>query len=409
MQLHKRVVKYRSKLSVKKNRMKKFSLSFVVLLMCPVLTFGQDKAKYQPYNNWEIGINAGVANFTGEYNMFKDARFNHFDHWKNGIDLGVGALVKKNFSHVFALELGWNYSNLTGSWKHDIRIPPISDFKTGVNEFDLNTVWNLSNLFSSNKFDRRMYWYVKLGLGATYLTEKVAVTPLSGKHWKLLTYPIGTGVAFRLNDNFKLNVGTQWSWINTDRLDGRRTDAVTMKPGTLVADIFGTKLYTSVGLSYTFAKKKKKQEPIIVAPIPMAVVEPAPEPKLERVPEVINVQPAVVNENNFHFVINFAFDKYNLDSKSSSELDRLVKDMIENPTVKVEVSAHTDSRGPATYNMKLSERRAKTVKDYLMGKGIDASRINVFAFGETRLLNKCADGVPCTEAEHAVNRRVETR
>jgi len=57
--------------------------------------------------------------------------------------------------------------------------------------------------------------------------------------------------------------------------------------------------------------------------------------------------------------------------------------------------------------MKLSEKRGKSVIDYLAGKGIVASRVSANAYGETQLVNKCADGVKCTKAEHAVNRRTE--
>lgn len=157
--------------------------------------------------------------------------------------------------------------------------------------------------------------------------------------------------------------------------------------------------------------RKKKPAP---APEPIAVVKPKtkpepipevkPEPKPEPIPEV--KPPSVVgNVYTINFGLNFAFDKWNLNNKAIVELDRLVKDMIDNPTVDVEIKSHTDSRGSAAYNMILSEKRGKSVSDYLVRKGIDPSRIKSYAFGETQLLNKCADGVPCTAAEHAVNRR----
>ena len=82
--------------------------------------------------------------------------------------------------------------------------------------------------------------------------------------------------------------------------------------------------------------------------------------------------------------------------------------MLENSTVDVQVKSHTDSRGPASYNMKLSEKRGKSVIDYLTSKGINLSRIQAQAFGETQPVNKCVDGVACTNAEHAQNRRTET-
>jgi len=384
--------------------MKKLCLSVVVLFMCYALTFAQEKAKSEPADTrWEIGINAGVANFAGEYNMFKDSRFNHFNHWNSDMDFGFGALVKKNISHVFAMELGWNYTNLTGSWKYDNS--PIPNFKTEVNEFDLNSVWNINNLFSKNKFDRKIYWYAKVGIGVTHLTKKEGVNPLNGKHWKFPTTPLGTGVVFKLNDNFKLNVGTQWSWVNTDRLDGRTTLGITQKPGTAVADVFGTKLYTHVGLSYAFGKKKKNPEPVVEAPKPEPKPEPKAEPKPEPKVEVKVVKPAVIGNV---YKVYFAFDKWNLNDQSTTDLDKLAKDMNENPTVNVEIKSHTDCRGPASYNMKLSEKRGKSVIDYLVSKGVSTSRINAQAFGETQPVNKCVDGVPCTKAEYALNRRTET-
>ncbi|MEI7831560.1 MAG: OmpA family protein, partial [Prolixibacteraceae bacterium] len=59
------------------------------------------------------------------------------------------------------------------------------------------------------------------------------------------------------------------------------------------------------------------------------------------------------------------------------------------------------------YNMKLSDQRAKSAAAYLYSKGIAKERIVGKGYGETLLLNKCSDGVPCTEAEHQVNRRTE--
>ena len=375
--------------------MKKLSLSVIVLFMCYALTFAQEKAKSEPADTrWEIGVNAGVANFAGEYNMFKDARFHHFNFWKSDMNFGFGALVKKNFSHVFAAELGWNYTNLTGSWKY-LGWTNIKPFKTEVNEYDLNTVWNLNNLFSKNKFDRKIYWYAKLGIGATHIWKKSGDVLINNDdNWKP-TIPIGTGVAFRLNDNMKLNIGTQWSWVNTDKMDGHITTA-TMKAGTNLADVMETKLYTHVGLSYAFGKKKKA-EPIVEAPKP----EPKPEPKVE----VKVVKPAVIGNI---YKVYFAFDKWNLNNQSTTDLDKLAADMNENPTVNVEIKSHTDCRGPASYNMKLAEKRGKSVIDYLVSKGISTSRINAQAFGETQPVNKCVDGVPCTKAEYAANRRTET-
>jgi len=385
--------------------MKKLSLSVVVLLACYTLTFAQEKAKTEPADKrWELGINVGVANFSGEYNMFKESRWHHFNFWDADMNFGAGAFLKKNISHVFAVEAAWNYNRLSGKWTYDAS--PNPNFSTKVNELDLNTVWNINNLFSKNKFDRKLYWYAKLGIGAAHVKQDPGISPQTGDYWKFATIPLGTGVAFHLSDNVNMNLGTQWSWINTDRLDGWATRGITMKQGTAQPDVFGTKLYTHVGISYMFGKKKKPAPVVVVeAPKPEPKPEPKAEPKPEPKAEVKVVKPAVIGNV---YKVYFAFDKWDLNSKSTSDLDVLAKDMNENPTVNVEVKSHTDCRGPASYNMKLSEKRGKAVIDYLAGKGISASRVKAQAFGETQPVNKCVDGVPCTKEEYAVNRRTET-
>ncbi len=79
----------------------------------------------------------------------------------------------------------------------------------------------------------------------------------------------------------------------------------------------------------------------------------------------------------------------------------------EKPNITIELASHTDSRGSDEYNKALSQRRADAVKNYLVSKGIAAHRIISKGYGETRLKNNCANGVPCSEAQHQQNRRTE--
>ncbi len=79
------------------------------------------------------------------------------------------------------------------------------------------------------------------------------------------------------------------------------------------------------------------------------------------------------------------------------------------PRLYIELGVHTDSRGEAAFNLQLSARRAETAKEFLVSRGILASRIHAVGYGETRLKNGCEDGVPCSEAEHLQNRRTEIR
>ncbi|MCY1548195.1 proteobacterial sortase system peptidoglycan-associated protein [compost metagenome] len=96
-----------------------------------------------------------------------------------------------------------------------------------------------------------------------------------------------------------------------------------------------------------------------------------------------------------------------LKAEASSDLDRLILFMQDNPLAKIEVASHTDSRGSALSNMQLSIRRAQEVVKYLKKRGIAENRIRAKGFGETRLLNGCKDGVKCSEAQHEQNRRTE--
>lgn len=105
--------------------------------------------------------------------------------------------------------------------------------------------------------------------------------------------------------------------------------------------------------------------------------------------------------------IHYDFDKHNIRPDAALILDRLVATMRDNPTLKIELSSHTDSRGSDSYNEKLSQRRAKAAVDYLVSKGIARERLVAAGYGEKRLLNKCSNGVPCTVAEHQANRRTE--
>lgn len=94
--------------------------------------------------------------------------------------------------------------------------------------------------------------------------------------------------------------------------------------------------------------------------------------------------------------------RYIIDSK-------LLKLMKDKPNIRVEVASHTDSRGTAEANQPLSQARAESVVNYLVSRGIQRSRLVAKGYGESQLKNRCADGVNCTEAEHAINRRIEYR
>lgn len=105
--------------------------------------------------------------------------------------------------------------------------------------------------------------------------------------------------------------------------------------------------------------------------------------------------------------IYYSSDQYKLRDYSKRDLDKLIATMKRYPNMIIEISSHTDTRGNAWDNLRLSQKRAQEVEKYILSKGISKQRIKAIGKGETEPLNECSDGVQCTEAEHQRNRRTE--
>lgn len=105
--------------------------------------------------------------------------------------------------------------------------------------------------------------------------------------------------------------------------------------------------------------------------------------------------------------IKFDYNKADIRPDAAVELTKIVEVMREYPKMKIDIRSHTDSRGADSYNLKLSDRRAKATLEWIVKQGIDRKRLKAKGYGETRLVNGCSNGVPCTEEEHQENRRSE--
>ncbi len=105
--------------------------------------------------------------------------------------------------------------------------------------------------------------------------------------------------------------------------------------------------------------------------------------------------------------IYFDFDKYNIRKDSEIEVEKVIAAMEKYPSLKIQVNSHTDSRGPAAYNLWLSQKRAESTINYMSSKGISSDRLASKGYGESKLINECADGVKCSSEKHDLNRRSE--
>lgn len=162
-------------------------------------------------------------------------------------------------------------------------------------------------------------------------------------------------------------------------------------------------LYPKTNYIITFSKEGYE---------PKVIDVPAGTPKDSIIAKLGNIEmgievkkDVVINLDNIYFGLAQAQPL----PESLPILDRLVKFMNEHPDARIELSAHTDCRGGNEYNRDLSDKRAKACSDYLREAGIDVKRVVPIGYGESRLLNKCSDGVFCDESLHQKNRRVEIK
>ena len=124
----------------------------------------------------------------------------------------------------------------------------------------------------------------------------------------------------------------------------------------------------------------------------------------------IKLAPIKANESIVLNNVFFEFNSYELTADSKTELNKLFSLLSNNPSIKVEIQGHTDSKGNNSLNLKLSQNRAESVRKYLIKKGIKGARIKAVGYGETKPIakNTNADGSD-NEEGRALNRRIELK
>jgi outer membrane protein OmpA-like peptidoglycan-associated protein/tetratricopeptide (TPR) repeat protein len=136
-----------------------------------------------------------------------------------------------------------------------------------------------------------------------------------------------------------------------------------------------------------------------------------------RVPGYINLNEFVelaiekIEVNKTIEIPNIYYDlgKWNIRTDAAVELDKVVTFLSDNPDIQIELGSHTDARGSAKSNQRLSQKRAQSAVNYIVSKGIDKTRITAKGYGEQKIKNRCIDGVKCSEEEHQANRRTEIK
>lgn len=131
----------------------------------------------------------------------------------------------------------------------------------------------------------------------------------------------------------------------------------------------------------------------------------------EKINKDIYQTPVKIEINKVFVLNNIYYDtnKAKIRGDAALELDKLIILLDAYPKMVIELSSHTDSRGSSKYNRSLSQRRANSCVKYLISKGIAPYRLKAKGYGESKLINRCADGVKCSKLEHQQNRRTEVK
>ncbi|HHF3167057.1 TPA: OmpA family protein [Vibrio diabolicus] len=263
---------------------------------------------------------------------------------------GAGLHIGYDFTDIIGLEYGVDF---LGDYK--------ANFKSGANT--VNTIdGNLTALTLAPKFNWHLNesWNLFAKIGGAYM--------MSDDEKDLV--PTGSlGAEYTIDRNWSVRAEYQrYQDLSDDVWDD------------MDANFFG------IGFNYKFAAA-----PVVAAVVTEEVVEPDPEP----------VMMSKVHKEEYG-TGTFEFDSAKLTDSVSERLDNFVSFLNEYPQAQVEITGYTDSSGPATYNQKLSERRAQSVADYLTAAGIDSDRLTVKGMGEE---NPVADN--STREGREKNRRVE--
>jgi OOP family OmpA-OmpF porin len=215
---------------------------------------------------------------------------------------------------------------------------------------------------------------------------------------------VGLGAQYLINDSFGLQADLREQWSRAPL--GRTAVGATNDNGTVANTLL------SLGGIFRFGAPAPM--PVIAAaePAPAAVVEPTPAPaaveptplpvapKCEPKMETVTLQADQL----------FGFDKANIKAEGKAALDEVVTKIKSRPSLEVVmITGHTDRLGSASYNQKLSERRANIVKSYLVSKGVSESRLQAIGKGEAMPVVECKGNKATKKLIECLqpNRRVE--
>lgn len=366
------------------------------------------------HDGWYLGLEGGA-------NIVDDQTYKSFDD--PGGTFGLGALPdgttvsEKELKTGFLAGLIWGYAT-DGSLRPELELshrgnkikrvdvygntPGESNKGHGREDLDaaFGNLW--LDLFKSSGL------HPYLGGGAGYARFAIKNPgneniELRDDHDGVFVWQAGGGIGFDLSPHWMLSLDYRYL----------RTDRATFKP-VPNSDAEARSRYEAqsglLSLRYFFGVPAPEPVPPVFEPVVVVpVIEPAPPPPPPPAPCEVPAdgQPIILDgckrgDTVVLRGVNFNFDKATLTLNAQTVLDQLTDALNKRPDIKIEIDGHTDAKGSENYNQALSQRRADSVRGYLVGKGIAGERLSTKGFGESKPV---ADNE--TDAGRELNRRVE--
>jgi len=264
-----------------------------------------------------------------------------------------------------SLEISPFFGYCTTATTHDLCHKDIYGLRVG---YDITRNWGIEGVFDYFASRAEMYHvdvlyhlmpdksldpFFAAGLGGAH------ISPLQGDSYNTVMANVGAGVKYALSERVGLRADVRGVFTHYDNM------------------------IATVGITFAFGGATPKAAPTpppvptpappqeeVAPPPPLPPSSPAPKPATEKI---------VLEE------IHFDFDKATLTAAAKRILKQTVTIIKNNPGIRIQIEGHACAHGPAVYNMSLSERRANTVKEYLVKAGISRDRLRTIAYGKTRL------------------------
>jgi outer membrane protein OmpA-like peptidoglycan-associated protein len=345
-------------------------------------------------SSWSFG-------FGGSYSRL----MNHNVNLSSGANYGAFFNFQRNFTENVGLRIQPSYSHIG----YENNIP--GDSYSDVIGLDFDFIYYVTPCKSITP-------YFILGGGPMMYMLTKPENSLSSDYYFSGKINFGLGFEWIIGRDWSMGLELDYSTTMTDQLDGKYGSGT----GGILTDELDSYMTAGLGFKYFFSKGKLSKDCMLpggVADIVMPEEEKVDYDKIQKMikqnlPKVVTREVVVekpkeeepaMNETEQHWVlegVNFRSGSSTLTNASYTKLYEALDVLKQNPDMRIEIQGHTDSTGPMDFNLRLSERRAQSVKDFLVANGISSSRLVVRGYGESQPI---ADNY--TEHGRMLNRRIE--